>query len=324
MKKILVTGGSGFIGANLVAKLVSDGFKIVNLDLNRPVHPEQVSLWRQVNILDVEALRKEIKIFDPEVIIHLAAVTDLNGKTPDYYKANVQGTQNMLTVAHELPSLRKVLFTSSMYVCRPGYKPSNYDDYKPHTLYGESKVNGELVVKAITGAKFEWTIIRPTSIWGPWFGIPYIDFFNIVYQGKYFDFGRACTKTYGYIENTIDQIMKLVWADNVNGRTFYLGDMPAIQISEWADEISLAMGKGSIRKIPFLAMQMAALAGDLLGVAKIKFPMTSFRLSNMTTNNILPLDDLYEITGPSRISRQDGVKATIAWLAEHKGYQFKG
>ncbi|MBA4057391.1 MAG: NAD(P)-dependent oxidoreductase, partial [Marivirga sp.] len=53
----------------------------------------------------------------------------------------------------------------------------------------------------------------------------------------------------------------------------------------------------------------------------IKFPITSFRLSNMTTNNILPLRDLYAITGSTPVSRLDGVKKTISWLVRHKGYK---
>jgi hypothetical protein len=65
------------------------------------------------------------------------------------------------------------------------------------------------------------------------------------------------------------------------------------------------------------------LAGDLLYKANIKFPITSFRLSNMTTNNILPLNDLYTLIGPPPVSRLEGVRRTIGWLVEHKGFQVK-
>ncbi len=324
MNRILVTGGSGFIGTNLVAKLLADGFTVLNLDKAKPINSQYTDYWTQVDILDDQALEAPILAFDPEAIVHLAAVTDLDGKTLAYYNTNTDGTQNVINVAKKVPALKRVLFTSSMYVCQPGYTPKNYDDYKPHTLYGESKVNGELLVKASKNTNFSWSIIRPTSIWGPWFNIPYIDFFNIVYQGKYFDFGRTCTKTYGYVDNTVFQIQKLLTADDAHTRTFYLGDNPAIQISEWANEISIEMGKGAIKKIPFLVMRTAALAGDVLAKVGIRFPITSFRLRNMTTNNILPLDDIYEITGPVPATRLQGVRKTLNWLADHKGYILKG
>lgn len=321
MKKFLVTGGSGFIGTNLVDSFINDGFEVLNLDRTKPLKEQHVPYWKSVDILDYSNLDREIVKFDPDVIVHLAAITDLNGKTMDYYNANIEGTQNIVDISKKLNSLKTVLFTSSMYVCKPGYIPRDYDDYKPHTLYGESKVKGELIVKAIKDSNFNWAIIRPTSIWGPWFNIPYIDFFNIVYQGKYFDFGRTCTKSYGFVDNTVFQIKKLVDSPKIHGKTFYLGDEPAIQISEWANEISLEMGKGGIKKIPFFLMQSAALAGDILSKLGVKFPITSFRLSNMTTNNILPLKDLYAITGPAPVSRLSGVKKTISWLTQHKGYK---
>lgn len=320
MKRILITGGSGFIGTNLVQSLIEDGVSVLSLDKKSPQRHDHLPYWKAIDILNYEKLENEIKKFDPEVILHLAAVTDLDGSTLSYYDANIRGTQNIIDIAQQLPSLRKVIYTSSMYVCKPGYIPKDFDDYKPHTTYGESKVQGELLVKKLTDTKYHWTIIRPTSIWGPWFGIPYIDFFNVVYQGKYFDFGNTCSKSYGYIDNSVYQIKKLIDADT-HRETFYIGDNPPIQISEWANEISIEMGKGPIKKIPYFIIRLAAWGGDVLGLMRIKFPMTSFRLSNMTTNNILPLDNLYAVTGPSPVTRLEAVRRTLKWLREYKAYQ---
>lgn len=321
MKKVLVTGGSGFIGTNLVASLLDDGHEVLNLDKVAPKNSSQTNIWKQVDILDYETLRKCIADFSPEAIVHLAAVTDLDGTTDEYYKANTAGVSNLLQVAAELPNLGRILLASSMYVCKPGYIPKDYDEYKPHTLYGKSKVDGELIVKNSQRQKFDWVIFRPTSIWGPWFGIPYIDFFSVVYQDRYFDFGSTCTKTYGYVENAVYQLKKLLIAPDVHGKTFYIGDKPPIPIAEWANEIAAEMGKGKIRKIPYIAIQVAATVGDILGKFGIKFPMTSFRLNNMQTDNVLPLDVLYKITGDSPVSRKEGVQKTLQWLREHKGYK---
>jgi nucleoside-diphosphate-sugar epimerase len=323
MKKVLVTGGSGFIGTNLVDALLREGATVLNLDQSKPLKEEHLASWKGVDILDYANLERAILNFDPEVIVHLAAITDLDGTTDEYYKSNIVGTQNIIEIAKKVKSLKRVLYTSSMYVCQPGYIPKNYDDYKPHTVYGESKVKGELMVKAIKDPAYSWVIIRPSSIWGPWFSVPYIIFFDVVYQGRYFDMGNTCTKTYGYVENTAYQILKLIDADNVHGKTFYLGDDPAIQISQWANEISMEMGKGKVKKMPFFVIRMAALCGDVLSKLGIKFPITSFRLNNMMTNNILPLKDLYTLIGPPPVSQLQGVKKTIDWLVAHKGYQIK-
>jgi nucleoside-diphosphate-sugar epimerase len=323
MRKVLVTGGSGFIGTNLIEELIKEPFQILNIDSKKPHIDDHVQYWQDINILDYKKLSEAIEGFDPEIIIHLASVTDLNGTDLEYYKPNIEGTENIITIANGLKSVKRILFTSSMYVCQPGWIPKDYHSYKPHTIYGESKVKGELIVKSIKGQAYEWTIIRPTSIWGPWFDIPYIDFFKIVYSKKYFDFGKACRKTYGYVGNTVAQIRILMDAKNIHRKIFYLGDDPPIQISEWANEISVDMGKGKIRKTPYSLLRVAAMVGDTLSLLKIKFPLTSFRLKNMTTDNILPLKDLYEITGNPVFTRKEGIERTLSWLETHKGYKLE-
>jgi nucleoside-diphosphate-sugar epimerase len=323
MKKVLITGGSGFIGTNLVTRLLQQEYRIKNLDIAEPKEKGQLPSWLPVDILDYEALEKAVVDFAPDIIVHLAAVTDLNGKTDAYYKVNTEGTANLIRVAAKVLTLRRVIFTSSMYVCQPGYIPRTFEDYKPHTLYGQSKVEGELLVKQTPSPHYTWLILRPTSIWGPWFGVPYIDFFRVVYQGQYYNFGNTCTKTYGYVENAVYQVQKLMEATDaaVHSKTFYLGDNPPIPIAVWAEEISSAMGKGSIRRLPYPLIKAAALIGDVLNKLGIRFPMTSFRLTNMQTDNVLPLDALYEVVGPVPVSRLVGVQNTLAWLRSHEGYQ---
>lgn len=321
MQKVLVTGGSGFIGTNLVESFLKDGYTVLNLDSRQPLNDAHKPYFKQVDILDFDKLQSLIVDFSPEIIVHFAAVTDLNGTDLEYYAANTRGTQHIIDIAATLPNLKKVIYTSSMYVCQPGFIPPDYDTYKPHTVYGDSKAKMELLIKDIKNPSYEWVMIRPTSIWGPWFGVPYIDFFNIVYQGKYFDFGKACTKTYGFVGNAIFQIRKLIDTPGLHGKTYYIGDKPPVQIAEWGNEISIAMGKGPIKKVSYAALKAVALVGDFLKLFKVKFPMTSFRLKNMTTDNVLPLDNLFEVVGTPPYSRKEGNGITIDWLVKHKGYK---
>jgi nucleoside-diphosphate-sugar epimerase len=235
------------------------------------------------------------------------------------YDSNTVGVENLIEVLKKQKQLELVLFASSMYVCRPGYKPKNEDDYTPHTVYGESKVLTEKIVKA-SKLDVPWIIFRPTSIWGPWFGEPYIDFFNIVLSRKFFHPGnRACKKTYGYIENTIHQIQSLIAAPRgeILNKVFYLGDWPAYDISEWADEIA-AQRSIHIPRIPFFVFIMAGYLGDFLKKIGVKFPMTSFRLSNMTTDNVLDLKPIMEICPELPVSRQEGNVRTLRWMEGSK------
>lgn len=320
MKSVLIIGGSGFIGTNLIETLLTQkNLDILNLDIKEPQLKAHLPLWQKVDICDEEQLTTAVLNYNPEYVVHLAARTDLQGASIEEYAANTVGVKNLLNALERLPNLKTVLFTSSMYVCRPGYQPKDFDDYAPHTIYGESKVLTEKIIKE-RSPSYNWAIMRPTSIWGPFFSEPYNRFFKIVMKRMYFHLGeKACKKTYGYIDNTIYQILALLKRDTaeIKGKTFYLGDYTPYDITEWANEIAASLGF-KIPKIPFFLFRIAALGGDALKKMGINFPMTSFRLKNMTTDNIQDLTPIQFIAPDLPVSRKEGVKKTIAWLMEQK------
>ncbi|SDM09032.1 Nucleoside-diphosphate-sugar epimerase [Segatella bryantii] len=313
---ILITGGSGFIGTNLIKKLQKDSkYTLRSIDIAEPKVKQHRSIWHKVDIRDKEKLTSEIVSFSPDYVIHLAARTDLNGKTLQDYDANIQGVTNLLDALEKVPNLKQAVFASSMYVCEPGYMPMNFEDYAPHTLYGESKVETERRIKECN-PRYTWSIIRPTSIWGPWFGEPYNKFFHIVLRHMYFHMGkRACRKTYGYVENAIYEIMSIfeVDAEKVNRKVFYIGDYEPYDITEWANEIAKESGIW-IPKIPYWCFKCAGWFGDLLKKFGIAFPMTSFRLHNMTTDNVHNLEPIKAIAPNLPISRIEGTKKTLDWI----------
>lgn len=313
--KYLITGGSGFIGTNLINFLINEGVEIMNVDINTPKLNEHISFWQKIDICDKENFTKVVKSFSPNVVIHLAARTDLDGVDLSAYEANIEGVKNLLSVLNDLGTVERVVFTSSMYVCRPGYSPANMDDYLPHTVYGESKVLTESIIKS-NNPTFKWCIIRPTSIWGPYFGEPYNQFFKIVLSNRYFHLGeRSCKKTYGYIDNFIYQLQQILSVDSsvINTKTYYLGDYDPYDIAEWADEIA-SLNNSKIIKLPFFFFKLAAWFGDFLKRFNINFPMTTFRLTNMTTNNIHDLSEIRLIAPNLPIQRREASKTTINWM----------
>lgn len=320
MKNILITGSSGFIGTNLVSKLLqTENYNILGLDLVAPKISEHNRIWQQVDLRDKHTLSKCIDEFGPNIVIHLAARTDLNGKTIEDYDSNTTGVSNMIEALGELEMLERVVFASSMYVCQPGYTPRDFDEYKPHTIYGESKVLTEKIIKE-KNASYTWSIIRPTSIWGPYFGEPYNLFFKIVLSRKYFHMGnKACKKTYGYIDNFIYQMESIIKADKkqVDKKIFYLGDYEPYDITSWANEIA-EYKQIKIPNIPYSLFKMAGFFGDLLKSVGVKFPMTSFRLRNMTTDNVFDLAQIKEIAPELLVSRKDGTKITVDWMVDNQ------
>lgn len=313
--KIAITGASGFIGTNLLQYFIDRGYDVINIDFKRPRNNAHFKYWLDVDILDEKSLERTVDDFCPDYMVHLAARTDLEGKVLNDYEANTTGVKNILNAVKKCESVKKVLITSSMLVCKAGYQPKNQFDYCPVTKYGESKVITERNVWNDQPA-CDWAILRPTSIWGPWFGIPYRNFFDMIISRRYFHIGdRSCTKTYGYVGNTVYQIERLLFTSttDIENKIFYLGDSPPSNIESWADEIAFELNY-RIMRLPYYLIKMAALGGDVLGFLHIRFPMTSFRLKNMTTDNVIDLNNVNVIAPTPPYSRIDGVKKTIEWL----------
>ena len=320
MSKILVTGGSGFIGTNLIEHLSKDTqYEIQNIDIVKPKISAQDKYWVQVDLRNHDAVVAAVEAFAPDYVIHLGARTDLNGKTLQDYDANMSGVSNLLDAIEAAGTVKRAIFASSMYVCEPGYMPKDFEDYAPHTLYGESKVETEKRIK-IANPSYTWSIIRPTSIWGPWFGEPYDKFFHIVLNHMYFHMGkRACRKTYGYVDNAIYQIMSILQAEpeKVNRNVYYLGDYEAYPITDWANEIAKIEGI-HIPHVPYCCFKIVGWVGDFLKKFGIAFPMTSFRLHNMTTDNVHNLEPIKSVAPNLPVSRIDGTKVTLEWIHKYE------
>lgn len=313
--KILISGGSGFIGTNLLNKFMENGYEVLNIDIKEPKIDAHKRFWKCLDIRNYEEIRKTAIEFQPDYIVHLAARTDLDGKTLESYSANTVGVKNLLLVVQDLMCVKKIIVTSSKLVAKDGYKVKNQRDYCPHTLYGESKViTEEEVWKNMPVC--DWCIIRPTSIWGPWFGIPYRNFFDMVLKHIYFHIGKSkCFKTYGYIGNSVYQIEKLLFSDtsDINNKVFYIGDMPAYEINEWADEIAESCGF-KVYRMPKWVFLCLAKFGDLLKIFHIHFPMTSFRLSNMTNDAVIDLSNIKDIVPELPYTRKEGIALTLEWM----------
>ncbi len=319
--RLLVTGGSGFIGTNLIDYYLERGMTILSIDIAAPKKDSHKPLWKNVDIVDYPALEASVLQFNPTHVYHLAARTDLDEKKNiEGYKANTIGVENLVKVLNKCASVKRVIVTSSMFVCEPGHDPKNYDDYAPHTVYGQSKVITEKVVKESKDIRFDWTIIRPTSIWGPWFGEPYNVFFHHVNNRTYFDIkGKTATKTYGFILNALHQMDKIMFTapGELHGRTYYIGDSPGLHINEWAKEIASQLNI-RLLPMPLFVIRLGSLFGDLVGLFGVRFPLQSFRMKNMTTDNTISLlQDTIWLVPDQPYSVKEGVAITLKWLKDH-------
>ncbi len=98
--------------------------------------------------MDRDGIRQTVAAFRPDLVIHLAARTVLDERTTSaYYAANIAGVQNLIDAVQAAGTVERTFFVLSR-LCLPGsaMKPKDDVDYQPSTLYGLSKVRGELPV----------------------------------------------------------------------------------------------------------------------------------------------------------------------------------
>ncbi len=322
--KILITGASGFIGANLIELFEAKECDFINFDKSEPNKISQKKYWLKGDLLDISTLRQAIDNFKPNIVIHLAARTDCDSNIIEDYVDNTEGTRNLINCIKEFNFIERVIVTSTQYVYKSRKLPfaPNDDDFLSHTTYGESKVITEQLTRS-ANLSCCWTIVRPTNVWGPWHMRYPNELWKMISKGFYSHPGKSeVIRTYAYVKNVTHQINEIITApvEKVNKQTFYLGDLP-IDSYEWLNELSLAMRNKTIRRIPIFVFAIPAFMGTILRKIGIPFPLYNTRFKNMVEDYYAPTNITIREFGLYNADLKNNVKETIGWLrGEGKQY----
>ena len=167
MGRILVTGGSGFIGSHVVEALLAQGRQVICL-----LRQDQDRTWLkgldiipvQGDLADLDSLGRALQ--GVEAICHLAGET----KGPGFHQVNARGAANLVqAVRTHCPGLKKLVYLSSMAAQGPGLgrRPlAETDLEQPISAYGRSKLAGEKALAALNSGT-EVTVLRPPAVYGP-------------------------------------------------------------------------------------------------------------------------------------------------------------
>ena len=157
-KKILITGSGGFVGKNLCQLLKTD-FNIMGIDRNVNEFVDKI-----VDISDVDLLTNVLNQFNPDEIIHLAALSNVEQceAAPELARrCNILPTETLVAWADK--NNKRVIFISSDYVFDGGKGNFNEDDQEnPIQYYGKTKLEDERLVSTLKN----YVILRPTVIYG--------------------------------------------------------------------------------------------------------------------------------------------------------------
>ena len=173
--KVFVTGVGGQLGHDVMNELARRGYEGIGSDI-RPEYSGvadgsavTTAMYVPLDITDKNAVLNTIQEIKPDVIVHCAAWTNVDGaedsdKKEIVHKINAEGTQNMADAAKAVDA--KIVYISTDYVFDgQGERPWQPDDknYAPLNYYGQTKLEGEL---AVAGTTDKYFIVRIAWVFG--------------------------------------------------------------------------------------------------------------------------------------------------------------
>ncbi|MGJ1266947.1 NAD-dependent epimerase/dehydratase family protein [Sphingobacterium spiritivorum] len=219
--KIVIVGGSGFVGTQLIDLLFkTTGCQVVNVDKNESKRFADITLL--TNILDKELLCNRLSGADMVILLAAEHRDDVT-PTSLYYDVNVQGMRNTLQ-AMETNGVKRLIFTSSVAIY--GLDKDNPDESfsaDPFNHYGKSKWQAEQVLQEWYKSHADWNIniVRPTVIFGEGNRGNVYNLLQQIASGKFMMIGRGNNqKSMSYIGNII-AFIKFLIEQKVEGYNVY-------------------------------------------------------------------------------------------------------
>jgi nucleoside-diphosphate-sugar epimerase len=246
----LVTGGSGYFGGTMIEHLVAAGYRVRNLDVNRPVgHPPETE-FVAADIRDYDAVRQACDGID--IVFHNVAQQPLSKNPALINSVNVDGTAVLLRAARDA-GVSKVVHTSSTSVYGvPDRNP--VDETTPLTaaeVYGRAKASSEALCQQAAAGGLDVTIMRPRTLVGHGrLGLFAILFDWIADGVPVYVFGRG-DNAYQFV-HAADMAQACMLAGQREGPTSYnIGAAEFGTMRETLESLAAHAGTGaSVRSLP--------------------------------------------------------------------------
>lgn len=280
--EIAIVGGSGFVGSNLIEKLVASDHvtSILNIDKNQSLSHSHIT--KLGNVLDVDRLT-ELFVGVDVVILLAAEHRDDVSPTSLYYDINVQGMRNTLN-AMKANNVKRLIFTSSVAIY--GLDKDNPDESfvaDPFNHYGISKWQAEQVLQEWYKSNFDWNIniIRPTVIFGEGNRGNVFNLLNQIASGKFMMIGEGNNqKSMSYIGNIVAFIQFLLENVKSGYNVYNYVDKPDFTTNDLVYHTGQILDKNipSV-KIPYALGMLGGYCFDVLAfLTRKKLPISSVRV----------------------------------------------
>lgn len=326
--KVLVTGGTGFVGAHLMRRLLSRGHEVTSLDKNTGLFDDELRSSGATLLTG--------SVTDPtdvdqatagcELAYHLASpFGDIMQPDAAYWDIEVNGTRNVLE-AGKRHGVRRVVHCSTQGVHGIIAHPPGDEDspMAPRDYYCYCKVEGERVCREFIESGMDIVIVRPTSVYGPGDTRGWLKLYQMVAKGWFLMIGNGKTLNHPvYVENLVDLFELAGRTAGAKGRVYLAGDEEPVTLSELVRNVGAAVGS-DVRIVRFPWYKAAWFGATLVeAVSKplgVRPPVFRRRLSWFKTNRAFRIDrSKQELGYEPRVRLNEGLSRTATWY-RNAGY----
>jgi nucleoside-diphosphate-sugar epimerase len=320
----LVTGASGFIGGRLAERLAVEEGVHVRAMVRSPAKAERLRKLPleivQADLLDLPSSRKAIDGCD--LVFHCAAMVRETGDRNEFYRTNVQGTENILKVSSDQGVKKFIHFSSvAVYGMNP---PDGSDETTPYqpcgNLYCDTKIASEQAVwTAHQETKLSVVVIRPVNVYGPFSSTWTIRPIKLINSGQMILInGGVGINNYVYIDNLLDATLAATKRDQSAGQVYLVSDGAPVTWKEFFGYYAKMAEKPGIRSVPRWLAKVIALGMEITSKFTGRPPkITREAIRFLTHQAHFDIEKArHELGYQPRISLQEGMKLTEQWLRE--------
>jgi nucleoside-diphosphate-sugar epimerase len=323
--KVLVTGGSGFLGSHVAEQLSNGGHQVVALvrkSSNRKFLATLTNVeLAEGSVEDRASVDRAMK--DVDAVVHSAGLVKARTEAA-FFECNTQGTVNLLEAAlAHAPKLKRFVHVSSLEACGPSLdgRPVPLDQERPVTAYGRSKLAAEKEVIS-RREKLPVVVLRPAAIYGPR-DVEILEAFRAARRRQYPVIGDgAMLGCYTYGPDCARACVQAIEADIPSGSVYFVDDGEPLPMSRAMGQILHdALGTAPLVRfgVPFPVLRLASLGVEAYGKVRGKAVMLTREKVTMLSHHWVceSKKTREDLQWTPEVSFDEGVRRTARWYQEN-------